>query len=596
MAKDKDKNEIRLDKMSEEEQFNGRLDAFYESAGIKKLRQKPTIAKQPVNLLTLYKHVTDLGGFDAVSQIRGGWRQAAIAACGTSLEPNTATSNRCKEQYVKRLLDFEKQMGPLTISNPTLNAQNVESDEIKDENDDIRSENTISEPPEKVRKTVDHDYDIAVTDDETDVNDAHEIILAAINEMPDLDVLNERRWLSDGVIYEYLKYIVQRGGQQRNVFAFDIFFYDRLRRHGPDAQLLRWTGRRGRARVDLFAIDFVFVPINLDNRHWTLSVVNVQRKTISYYDSAGGGKVNMGCCPASYGTPEDHMKRILAYLSKEHQDKKDEPLPEGWKINPVGQSEDVLIPQGRIPQQQNGYDCGVFVCKYADCISRGEPLTFTQSDITNNYYRREIKDVILALHQLPGSDDASRPATSDPMTAEQSVGVKIETADPSSKSDKRKTGTRPGQIPLKSDNIKVPTRKDLFDNLITEGFSLAEFMSAADEIDRKCAVRYWVRTRNFTIPVDARKDEHSYSSLLYSRSDLAAGILPESTRAKLVFLREIRLEKESLEREAMKLNAAIKRKTSVQVDVSSDEKALLHVINDLIFVKCAISEISKLDY
>lgn len=34
------------------------------------------------------------------------------------------------------------------------------------------------------------------------------------------------------------------------------------------------------------------------------------------------------------------------------------------------------IPQ-EIPQQNNGSDCGVFVCKFADFISRDKPIIFT---------------------------------------------------------------------------------------------------------------------------------------------------------------------------------------------------------------------------
>lgn len=31
-----------------------------------------------------------------------------------------------------------------------------------------------------------------------------------------------------------------------------------------------------------------------------------------------------------------------------------------------------------IPQQMNGSDCGMFACKYADCITKDKPINFTQ--------------------------------------------------------------------------------------------------------------------------------------------------------------------------------------------------------------------------
>lgn len=38
----------------------------------------------------------------------------------------------------------------------------------------------------------------------------------------------------------------------------------------------------------------------------------------------------------------------------------------------------LLCVHQEIPQQLNGSDCGVFICKYADYISRDKPMTFTQ--------------------------------------------------------------------------------------------------------------------------------------------------------------------------------------------------------------------------
>ena len=39
-----------------------------------------------------------------------------------------------------------------------------------------------------------------------------------------------------------------------------------------------------------------------------------------------------------------------------------------------------------IPQQQNGIDCGIFVCEYAENLARGSKFLFNQED---TYFIRE---------------------------------------------------------------------------------------------------------------------------------------------------------------------------------------------------------------
>ena len=33
------------------------------------------------------------------------------------------------------------------------------------------------------------------------------------------------------------------------------------------------------------------------------------------------------------------------------------------------------------PQQNNGTDCGVFMCSFAECVASGQELTFRQTDV-----------------------------------------------------------------------------------------------------------------------------------------------------------------------------------------------------------------------
>lgn len=52
------------------------------------------------------------------------------------------------------------------------------------------------------------------------------------------------------------------------------------------------------------------------------------------------------------------------------------------------------------PQQENGYDCGVFLCTYAECISRDE-LNFSFSQVHMPYFRQKISyELLVNRHRM----------------------------------------------------------------------------------------------------------------------------------------------------------------------------------------------------
>ena len=122
---------------------------------------------------------------------------------------------------------------------------------------------------------------------------------------------------------------------------------------------------------DIFALDKVFFMHNVDVSHWTCAVIFTEEKRIQYYDSMGN---------------DGHA--LMIYLKDEWFEKKGGELPDAneWKI--VGAVDGV-------PQQQNGFDCGVFACMFADFLSRDRPLSFNQDYITNQECRERIAFSIL---------------------------------------------------------------------------------------------------------------------------------------------------------------------------------------------------------
>jgi sentrin-specific protease 1 len=133
-------------------------------------------------------------------------------------------------------------------------------------------------------------------------------------------------------------------------------------------------------------MDKVLIPVHLGN-HWCLAVINFVDKRFEYYDSLGGenpkclevfvtfqyrlittssiDKISLYfflsidskfydffCC---------ELQRLRRYVKDEYRTKHrgEYDLSQWQDYTPLD-----------IPHQQNGYDCGVFMCKFADYLSR----------------------------------------------------------------------------------------------------------------------------------------------------------------------------------------------------------------------------------
>ncbi|XP_014748588.1 PREDICTED: sentrin-specific protease 1-like [Sturnus vulgaris] len=184
----------------------------------------------------------------------------------------------------------------------------------------------------------------------------------------DIQTLNNLNWLNDEIINFYMNLLMERSKEKDlpAVHAFNTFFFTKLKTAGYQA-VKRWT-----KKVDIFSVDLLLVPIHL-GVHWCLAVVDFRKKTITYYDSMGG--INSEAC-----------RILLQYLKQESLDKKKKEFDtNGWALLSKKSQE--------IPQQMNGSDCGMFACRYAECISKDKPINFTQQHMP--YFRKRMAWEIL---------------------------------------------------------------------------------------------------------------------------------------------------------------------------------------------------------
>ncbi|XP_014213354.1 sentrin-specific protease 8 [Copidosoma floridanum] len=157
----------------------------------------------------------------------------------------------------------------------------------------------------------------------------------------DVDLLKGPCWLNDAIIGFYFEYL---GKQHENVSLKFLFVCPEL------AQLLKLTDPH-EYPIFLDPIEakdkpFVFFPINDCNSrsssggsHWSLMVFSKKERACFYFDSSNS---------MNSAVARDFSRKVMDYLL------------DGGK----GQFIEVDC-----PQQDNGYDCGLFVLCFADVIA-----------------------------------------------------------------------------------------------------------------------------------------------------------------------------------------------------------------------------------
>ncbi|CAA7406048.1 unnamed protein product [Spirodela intermedia] len=193
-----------------------------------------------------------------------------------------------------------------------------------------------------------------------------------------IQCLRQGAWLNDEVINLYFELLKERERREPNKFLkchfFNTFFYKKLTGGGDvyDFKAVRrWTSQR-KLGYGLIECDKIFVPIHKEI-HWCMAVIDMKDEKLIYLDSLGGW--------------DDYVLQVLArYIVDEVKDKTNKIIDvTSWKLGAVD----------HLPLQENGWDCGMFMVKYADFFSRGLTLHFQQDDM--EYFRRRTAKEILNL-------------------------------------------------------------------------------------------------------------------------------------------------------------------------------------------------------
>lgn len=182
--------------------------------------------------------------------------------------------------------------------------------------------------------------------------------------------LQPRRWLKDEHVNAYMSLLNTDANPAAYKCLFmSSFFYDKftLAQRGtlgaPDpkyvnaaAEVRHKLVKKWTANVNTTSVN-IFIPINSGNNHWSLIVIDVENRKLFSVDSLG------------YSLKKER-KEMLGWMEAEHRAKKKTFNAKKWTSK-----------SKTVPLQENGYDCGVFMCMFAAFLSNDKSITFSQRDI-----------------------------------------------------------------------------------------------------------------------------------------------------------------------------------------------------------------------
>ncbi|XAR53023.1 Ulp1 peptidase [Bertholletia excelsa] len=195
----------------------------------------------------------------------------------------------------------------------------------------------------------------------------------------DIEILEPEKFINDTIVDFYIKYLENKikPEEKHRYHFFNSFFFRKLADldktppsacEGRDSfkRVSKWT-----RKVNIFEKDYIFIPVNF-SFHWSLIVICHPGNVANIKDADKDKMSKVPCIlhmDSLKGSHRGLKKLIRSYLWEE------------WKERQNQSSEDVsstflnlLFVPLEVPQQENCFDCGLFLLHYVELFLDHAPV------------------------------------------------------------------------------------------------------------------------------------------------------------------------------------------------------------------------------
>ncbi|XP_078148796.1 ubiquitin-like-specific protease 1D isoform X2 [Carex rostrata] len=201
-----------------------------------------------------------------------------------------------------------------------------------------------------------------------------------------LNCLEPERYLSSTVMNFYIMYLQRPGSStgtaRSNCYFFNTYFYNKLEEYASpkgNKKLSFLKLRRWWKGVNLFQKAYIFMPVYGD-MHWSLVIICIPPKD----DNAGPMVLHLDSLDyhrsiSIFNNINKYLKEEWAFIDHNTPDKSEIPIPKRIWSNLPRRIENNIV---KVPQQENEYDCGLFVLYFMERFIEKAPERLRKKDLS----------------------------------------------------------------------------------------------------------------------------------------------------------------------------------------------------------------------